>query len=233
LTCRSVVFALLLAAPFPALASCTDNERGGSADAGTDGTAYALNVTAIDRRFDTRDHFIASVEMQLSGEPFAEAMGRDVAGYARDYTCQGSVCSPSVYADPEAPLVDGGAPEPVIDLAGFSSGIESYEYSKQPMNDIAFESGAGTSLLFGPVSNPERATGAAALKLAQDFVGHVADETPRHASSWVSRRTVRRSAGPGSGPRCNRTRRGIPPSIRPTKRDARSPPTTIRPSFTR
>jgi hypothetical protein len=166
-----------LVAALPLLAACTGSERHGSPDAGNDDTAYALNVTAIDRRFDTRDHFIASVEMQLSGEPFAEAMGRDLGGFARDYSCQESVCSPSVYVDPMERAVDGGAPEPVIDLAGFSSGIESYEYSKQPMNNVAFESGAGTSLLFGPLSNPDGVTGAAALKLAQAFIGHVADET--------------------------------------------------------
>src|SRR4029077_2712430 len=61
-----------------------------------------------------------------------------------------------------------------IDLAGFSSAVESYEYSKQPMNNIAFESGAGTSLLFGPVLNPGGVKGAAALKLAQDWFQHMA-----------------------------------------------------------
>ena len=34
-----------------------------------------LNVTSVDTTFTTRDHFIASVEMQISGEPFAESMG--------------------------------------------------------------------------------------------------------------------------------------------------------------
>jgi len=81
---------------------------------------------------------------------------------------------PATYLDPDAPPVDGGDPKPVIDLAGFSSGIESYEYSKQPMNDIAFESGAGTSLIFGSVLNPDHATGAAALKVAQTWMTHLA-----------------------------------------------------------
>ena len=62
----------------------------------------------------------------------------------------------------------------LIDLAGFSSAIESYEYSKQPMNNIAFESGAGTSLLFGPVLNPDGASGADALKHAQDWMERLA-----------------------------------------------------------
>jgi hypothetical protein len=142
-----------------------------SVEAGPAAQTLALTVTAIDTTFATEDHFIAAVEMQLSGEPFAEAMGRDLGGYIRDYSCQESVCSPSTYNDPS--VTDGG-PSTRIDLAGFSSAVESYEYSKQPMNNIAFESGAGTSLLFGPVLNPNGVTGAAALKLAQDWFAHMA-----------------------------------------------------------
>ncbi len=122
----------------------------------------ALTVTAVDTTFATEDHFIAAVEMQLSGEPFAEAMGRDTGGYSRDYVCQLDVCSPSVYVDPNDP--DGTEQ---LDIPGYSSAVESYEYSKQPMNNIAFESGAGTSLLFGPVLNPTGATGLDALQLGQ------------------------------------------------------------------
>jgi len=141
----------------------------GPADASTAQT-FALTVTAVDPTFVTEDHFIAAVEMQLSGEPFAEAMGRDLGGYSRDYTCQDAVCSPSMYVDPANPDAGDG----IVDLAGYSAAIESYEYSKQPMNNIAFESGAGTSLLFGPVLNPTGATGAAALQLAQDWFEHMA-----------------------------------------------------------
>jgi hypothetical protein len=135
--------------------------------------SYALRVTSVDTTFVTEDHFIASVEMQLSGEPFAQAMGRDLGGYSRDYSCTGSVCSPSIYQDPALQADDGG-PIVQIDLAGYSSAIESYEYSKQPMNGIAFESGAGTSLLFGPVLNPTGVTGAAALALGQSWFVHMA-----------------------------------------------------------
>ena len=141
--------------------------------------SYALRITSVDTTFVTEDHFIASLEMQLSGEPFAEAMGRDLGGYSRDYSCPGSVCSPSVYQDPALTGDDGG-PAPRIDLAGYSSGIESYEYSKQPMNGIAFESGAGTSLLFGPVLNPTGATGAAALQIAQNWFLHMAGASNAH-----------------------------------------------------
>ncbi len=148
--------------------SAADSRR---SDAGPDAQSFALNVSAVDTTFVTADHFIASVEMQLSGEPFAQAMGRDLGGYTRDYSCQASVCSPSTYDDPTVADQDAAVR---IDLAGFSSAVESYEYSKQPMNDVAFESGAGTSLLFGPVLNPGGATGAAALHLAQNWFLHMA-----------------------------------------------------------
>ena len=48
------------------------------------------------------------------------------------------------------------------DLPGFSTAVESYEYSKQPMNNVSFESGAGPSLAYGAVMNPSGATGATA-----------------------------------------------------------------------
>jgi len=128
-------------------------------DSGASPQTYTLGVTSVDPRFRTEDHFIASVEMQISGEPFAEAMGRDLGGYQRYYVCQDSVCSPSTYLDPALPPDAAGEPASRIDLAGFASGVESYEYSKQPMNNVAFESGAGTSLLFGPLLNPEGRTG--------------------------------------------------------------------------
>ncbi|HTB74130.1 MAG TPA: hypothetical protein VK762_12850 [Polyangiaceae bacterium] len=151
--------------------------------------SYALSVSTVDTTFVTEDHFIASVEMQLSGEPFAEAMGRDLSGYSRDYNCTGTVCSPSVYWDPALPPADDGGPVGRIDLAGFSSGIESYEYSKQPMNNIAFESGAGTSLLFGPVLNPTGVTGIDAVQLAQTWFLHMAgasNATERFVSAQFS-----------------------------------------------
>src|ERR1700733_6551845 len=116
----------------------------------------------VDTTFVTRDHFIASVEMQISGEPFAEAMGRDLNGFSRDFVCQLSPCQASIYYAPALNNGLAGGPNGRIDLPGFSSGVESYEYSKQPMNNIAFESGAGTSLAFGPVINPSGATGAGA-----------------------------------------------------------------------
>src|SRR5690349_21677218 len=94
----------------------------------------------------------AGGEMQISGEPLAEAMGRDLGAYSRDFV------PPDVYHDATLDRL-------WVDLPGFSSGIESYEYSKQPMNNLAFESGAGTALAYGPLLNPAGATGAAARAL--------------------------------------------------------------------
>jgi hypothetical protein len=135
-----------------------------------------LDVSSVDTSFVTRDHFIAAVEMQIAGEPLAEAMGRDLSGYSRDFVCQLSQCSPSIYYDPA--LNDGvpGGHNGRQDLAGFASAVESYEYSKQPMNNIAFESGAGTSLAFGPVLDAAGATGANALQGLRAWVQRVAVE---------------------------------------------------------
>src|SRR5580698_7684483 len=136
--------------------------------------SFALNITNVDTRFVTRDHFMAALEMQLSGEPFAEAMGRDLGGYSRDFFCQSCTCDPSLYHDPALNMGTAGGPVARDDLAGFSSAVESYEYSKQPMNNIAFESGAGTSLAFGPVLNAAGATGADALQTLLGWVQHLA-----------------------------------------------------------
>ena len=158
--------------------------------------SFALNITAVDTRFVTRDHFMAAVEMQLSGEPFAESMGRDLGGYSRDFSCQTCTCDPSLYHDPSLNGGVAGGPSARDDLAGFSSAVESYEYSKQPMNNIAFESGAGTALAFGPVLNAAGATGADALQPLRGWVQHLAvgsnavsrfvhpDVTPDNPLGW-------------------------------------------------
>ncbi len=124
-----------------------------------------VDITAVDTHFTTRDHFMASVEMQISGEPLAEAMGRDLTGYSRD------AVPSDQYFDP----AKNGQSR--IDLVGFSSGVESYEYSKQPMNNLAFESGAGTSLAFGPVLNATALTGTDALNNLRDWVQKIAPQS--------------------------------------------------------
>ncbi len=156
----------------------TTTDAGASAPNGDASAApaqsFALTITKVDTTFVTRDHFIAALEMQLSGEPFAEAMGRDLGGYSRDFSCQSCSCDPSLYHDPALNMGTAGGPSARDDLAGFSSAVESYEYSKQPMNNIAFESGAGTSLAFGPVLNAGGATGADALQGLRAWVQHLA-----------------------------------------------------------
>jgi hypothetical protein len=138
-----------------------------------------------DTRFVTADHMFATVEMQLSGEPLAESMGRVLTGYSRDFP------TPNVYFTPagspfpdstELCVMDGGmwsaafsaCPGMAPDLVGFATAVESYEYSKQPMNNLAFESGAGTSFLFAPLLNPTAVTGAAALAVLIPRIQHFA-----------------------------------------------------------
>ena len=144
-------------------------------DAGVDASAPAQPVTITgtvnSTRFVTREHMLAAGEMQISGEPFAEAMGRDLNAYSRDQL------PPNLYNDPELQLV-------WIDLPGFSTGVESYEYSKQPMNSLAFESGAGTSLVYGPLVDTDNAVGAAATAHLIPLVQHFAAGS-NAAGTWV------------------------------------------------
>lgn len=101
--------------------------------------------------------------MQISGEPFAQHLGRQLTGYSRDHL------PPNIYFD-TAP----GSQGPWIDLIGFSTAVESYEYSKQPMNMVALESGAGTSLVYGPLVNAQGAHGADAVANLSALVQHFA-----------------------------------------------------------
>jgi len=160
-----------------------------------------LDVTSVDTTFVTRDHFIASVEMQLSGEPFAQAMGRNLAGYSRDFFCQEALCSPDIYHDPALNNGVAGGKAGRTDIAGYSSAVESYEYSKQPMNNIAFESGAGTPLLFGPVLNPSGAVGADALEGLRSWEQQLAVEANTTARAFSATVTPSNPIGwPGFWP---------------------------------
>ena len=53
-----------------------------------------ITATVDSTRFVTREHMLAAGEMQISGEPLAEAMGRDLGGYSRD------LLPPDLYFDP-------------------------------------------------------------------------------------------------------------------------------------
>src|SRR5208337_3140941 len=77
---------------------------------------------------------------------------------------------------------------PRIDLPGFSSAVESYEYSKQPMNNLAFESGAGLSLAYGPLLDPtgQGATGCAALRTAVQHLAGASNAAARFVSATAT-----------------------------------------------
>jgi hypothetical protein len=117
-----------------------------------------------DSRFYVADHFLASIEMQISGEPFAQLLGRNLAGYDRFNK------TPDLYIDPATGHTS-------LDPLSYSMAIESYEYSKQPMNNTSFESGAGLSLQYGPVLNPGAVTGDAAFVLLRDRLQQFAMES--------------------------------------------------------
>ena len=151
-------------------------------------------------------------------------MGRDLTGYSRDWL------PPNIYFD-TSPASFG----PWIDLPGFSSGVESYEYSKQPMNNLAFESGAGAVARLRPAAQPDG--GDAARVGVRDRCGRrvqqLGAESYAHpvelTSTPTATRRPTRSAGRASG------RRTSPSSVRSDDRAdelaspsrARSPPTTI------
>ena len=77
---------------------------------------------------------------------------------------------------------------PRVDLAGFSSAVESYEYSKQPMNNLAFESGAGLSLAYGPLLDPtgDGAAGCGALRSTVQGLAGESNATARFVSATAT-----------------------------------------------
>lgn len=150
----------------------SSSSSGGGAPPTDDPQTFALAITAVDTRFTTREHFVAAVEMQLSGEPLAETFGRVLSGYSRDFLPTDQYFDPALN-NPAVTMTPIPSPDPL----GFSTAVESYEYSKQPMNNIAFESGAGTSLLFGPVLNPAGLNGAAARENLRLWMQSLASES--------------------------------------------------------
>jgi hypothetical protein len=89
------------------------------------------------------DHLLfAAGEMQISGEPLASGFaGRNLGDYDRNWL------PPNQY------ILNLGSvnAEPTLDLFGFSTAVESYEYSKYYMNMVVQETTAGVSLANGPV----------------------------------------------------------------------------------
>jgi hypothetical protein len=128
----------------------------------TPSTFFTAELT--DSSFDTANHFLASIEMQISGEPFAQLLGYNLAGFDRFNT------QTDLYFDP-----DTGRPS--INPLAYSTAVESYEYSKQPMNNTSFESGAGLSLAYGPVLNPQQLSGDDGLALLVNRIQTFAAES--------------------------------------------------------
>jgi len=121
-----------------------------------------FTATLADSHFVVAEHMRASMEMQITGEPFAQLLGRDLAGYDRFNR------ESNLYFIP-------GTNEPRNDVLGYSTAIESYEYSKQPMNQLSFEAGGGLSLMYGPLLNPTQVNGDPAYQLLLDRLVHLAD----------------------------------------------------------
>jgi hypothetical protein len=97
-------------------------------------------------RTDTMQLMFAAGEMQTSGEPFATTFAGRILAYYVPARYSGI---PDQYWQPNT--TGGLASEPVIDLFGFSTAVESYEYSKYHMNLVANQTGAGVSLINGPL----------------------------------------------------------------------------------
>jgi hypothetical protein len=106
----------------------------------------------VTRQVDVQGMMFSAGEMQISGEPFAQFFGgRNLAYYDRAFL------PPDRYLIPLSG--DGGVFDsllgtnvnPIIDVFGFSTAVESYEYSKYHMNSIVEFSGAGVSLVNGPL----------------------------------------------------------------------------------
>jgi hypothetical protein len=102
----------------------------------------------ISKRVYVQDLMFASGEMQTSGEPFASLFaGRNLGDYDR------------TYLPPDMYILNNNSttlpPIPVKDLFGFSTAVESYEYSKMYMNMVIEETTSGISLAYGPVTEQE------------------------------------------------------------------------------
>ena len=109
-------------------------------DAGPARTPVTAEV--VSNRADVRQLLFAGGEMQISGEPFASGFaGRNLSDYDRNYL------PPDMYILNLGQLDQ----QAIVDLFGFSTAVESYEYSKYYMNMVVQETTAGVSLANGPV----------------------------------------------------------------------------------
>jgi hypothetical protein len=114
-----------------------------------------VHAETVSSRVDTTQLMFAAGEMQTSGEPFASLFaGRSLANYDR------YLLPPNLYIVSDYGGTHGYF-QTFIDLFGFSTAVESYEYSKYHMNMVANQTGAGVSLVNGPLL--ARLPGATAL----------------------------------------------------------------------
>ena len=119
----------------------------------------------------------AAGEMQISGEPFAQHFaGRNLGDYDR------------TYLPPDQYILNNGstaqAPDPITDLFGFSTAVESYEYSKYHMNMVIQETGAGVSLANGPVVATE--TGATPLDRLRARIQELLSSAGTDVGGWAT-----------------------------------------------
>ena len=95
-------------------------------------------------RIDTMRLLFAAGEMQTSGEPFAQNFGgRDLAYFDRYYIPVDQYLVPATNGSSFF--------QTSPDLFGFSAAVESYEYSKYHVNMISHQTGAGVSMVNGPL----------------------------------------------------------------------------------
>lgn len=114
-------------------------------DAGFTPQVLRVPVAAelVSGQTDVAGMMFAAGEMQIGGEPFAQLFaGRNLTFYDR------LAVPPDQYLVADA----RGAIHPVIDLFGYSTAVESYEYSKYHVNSVIQSSGAGVSLASGPLT---------------------------------------------------------------------------------
>jgi hypothetical protein len=145
------------------------------------GPRTPVHAESVTKRVDTMMLMFAAGEMQTSGEPFAQGFaGRNLAYYDRYFL------PPDQYLVPThgSTTFYTAFPDPF----GFSTAVESYEYSKYHMNMVANQTGAGVSLVNGPlIAKQQGATSFDKLKtrMIQLIYGAGTDE-PRSVDGGAS-----------------------------------------------
>ena len=88
--------------------SCSNSKQSSKLPASNPPPTTFFTAELTDSTFRTANHFLASIEMQISGEPFAQLLGLNLAGYDRFNT------TPDLYFDP-------GTGRPSVDPLGYST----------------------------------------------------------------------------------------------------------------